>query len=527
MNEFDRKSRNRLSMHESPMDVNSFWDQLEPKLPKNKSRPMLWFLFFLLGILLCSGILAWHLTDDTKRLNAEKEAIVPAFHVNNSSELGTGSVVSGLISSNIDKQCELRIHTNKANLRNANTAIENSNMDTKQMNAERNAKQNTRFQFKKQLTENSEENSKLNAYVHHSINKKLNAMVYSDKRDQDGNDHFNALQSESLDKVIVNSAKNRDELASIMQNQSVNESQTEVAIMNGDPISISGANSLLNQDRGSEMVHSLSVLFFPIYSNKKPLNLNKEHFQTIPEMPTAIIPKQNALIYELRTIMGYGHYEKKLTSNVNDALKNYVDLRNQTESNLEEYVFGLNLKMAYGKIGLIVGLEYILHNERFEFLSAKQDNQFGNTPIRIENVDSIQIISGVGWYGNSQVRKVVHYNSIQQWNVPLGLSYAFTLSSIRLEFCAGALFSIDNKFSGEALDAGLHIADWNQSPDLTYKKNLGLGWFGDLSCNIPLTHKWAVNTGIRVQEFPENYLNGPLSLNYRSYFLRTGLVLKL
>jgi hypothetical protein len=96
-----------------------------------------------------------------------------------------------------------------------------------------------------------------------------------------------------------------------------------------------------------------------------------------------------------------------------------------------------------------------------------------------------------------------------------------------LEFAAGTMFSIQNKITGRTLDSALHISEWGQSPDLSYKTNLGLGWFGDLSCSIPFTDALSFNAGFRVQEFPENYLNGPLKLRYRSYLFKTGLVFKL
>ena len=67
-NEFDQNAKSRLSRHESQMDVDAFWEQLEPKLPKDKSRPKFFVLFFIAGLLLCSGLFGWYFISKSKQV---------------------------------------------------------------------------------------------------------------------------------------------------------------------------------------------------------------------------------------------------------------------------------------------------------------------------------------------------------------------------------------------------------------------------------------------------------------------------
>jgi len=73
----------------------------------------------------------------------------------------------------------------------------------------------------------------------------------------------------------------------------------------------------------------------------------------------------------------------------------------------------------------------------------------------------------------------------------------------------------------------LNVAKWNQSTDLSYKKNLGVGWYGDMGCGYRLNRRMAISTSIRIQSFPKNYLSVPLSLRYLSIMGRTGLTISL
>ncbi|MBL0235142.1 MAG: hypothetical protein IPQ02_00580 [Saprospiraceae bacterium] len=59
--EFDRNLQHKLLKHTSNMDVDAFWDRLEPKLPRDRSRPKFIIFFIFFSGCLCAALFAWHL----------------------------------------------------------------------------------------------------------------------------------------------------------------------------------------------------------------------------------------------------------------------------------------------------------------------------------------------------------------------------------------------------------------------------------------------------------------------------------
>ncbi|MBK6699873.1 MAG: hypothetical protein IPG55_08210 [Saprospiraceae bacterium] len=143
----------------------------------------------------------------------------------------------------------------------------------------------------------------------------------------------------------------------------------------------------------------------------------------------------------------------------------------------------------------------------------KNFNTFGLTSIRREIVqDTMEIIdtiSGVGWYGSNEIRNVINYTKIRQWNIPIGLVYQTNINPINIHIGFGGLISISNQIYGRSLDSHLNVAKWNQSTDLSYKRNLGVGWYGDMGCSYRLNRRIAVSTSIRIQSFQKIIYQGP------------------
>ncbi len=512
-NQFDNNAKNRLSKHQSQLDVDSFWDQLEPKLPKDKSRTKIFILFLIAGLLLCSGLLGWYLFEKNKQQDSVVNSNALANQVNKSEtdikEFGNhASNTSDVKRDNASKfsqvdDAEMNENKDKSIQQDNKEAISKAGLKTSVANV------NSKYTPKKAKVDDRDKIEKQTAKRNDLNNGKANESSSGNP----GN-----LYTDYLTKNFV--LKNQTNSNDKNQSENIHESSNDK--------STSSTEQLTQEQIESAMaINYLPLLSQLLQVKNLFIDLNFESVPAIEKLQALISPKKDNLRIDLLPIIGIGYYTKNLNYSGTDNLADYVNLRKRAESNLEEWLFGLNVNLSYGQFGLLTGIEYVKRNEKFNFSLNKTDNLFGTTEIRVETNDSFNIISGTGWHGSTQIRKVVHYNSIQQWNVPLGLNYHFSLQGLRLTIGAGAMFSISNKINGKTLDRGLNVADWNKSPDLSYNTNLGVGWYGELSCTFPIANRIAFNTGFRVQEFPGNYLTGPLELNYRSYLLRSGLVISL
>lgn len=521
-NEFDRNAGSKLSRHESQLDIDAFWNQLEPKLPKDRSRPVFLILFLLLGLFACFALWKWKFNQN---LIAKNENIILADQSRNNSipESVCDSIISNRALINNNKAQENSAHNKLVS--GSGKKIENP------LKSKESAKVDL---YANDLHKTSMEESLISVVK----NKNLNARSSKgDKARRSGNDkgkgkgNGNGILPGDVSQLGLNSKKDQEiNLYSKQESKShinfLEEPQKPdvESSLNSDTVVETDLNTSSVYNNELKLISNLPVRLNPVtFQHKERMPKNEQ----IPEIEKTTLKITDPVKFQfsIMPLGGLGFYTKHLYDSGNDAYKNYVSIRNFAESNLEEWFLSLNVKMTYGKAGLLSGIEYVRRNERFSALSMKEEHHFGTTEIRIEEGDSIHYISGSGWYGVSQLHKVVHYNSVQQWNIPLGLNYSVALHRLKLECSAGVVFSISNKITGKTFDSSLQISEWGQSNDLVYHTQLGIGWFGDLSCTIPMTTRLGFNAGIRIQEFPEDYLNGPLTLHYRSYLIRSGIVL--
>ena len=577
--EFDRNLQHKLLKHTSNMDVDAFWDWLEPKLPREQSRPkFIMFFIFFCGTL-CSVLFAWHLFLNQKIYhsylsNLETKESIPTLliqqpqrilnknedvlDVNNS--LQTDYSNSSLTKNKLD-QFQSGSHDLSSNVIASNVNISNINKGIQQIKVESQNDEIKMEVLKKNVQIASYKQQKrghgqLNSHLQKNIKSKI---ALSDSKNillntnPVINSHSKSTYKIQQSTVVIPSQDDNKLTKNAVSFEEVNhgiQSGNEVennGNLNSNKIPLSESTNLKDQNLFSNQqnyapeikpnVEPTSLELLPVILHLFPIKDPRLDVFVLPIINTELksvidyVHKDNFHV-SLMPFIGLGGFDKHLKSiGSNDTLQNYVWLRNQAESNLEEWNFGFELNLSFKKIGVLTGLDYLERNEKFEYHLQQEHHTFGLTDIRREIVqDTMEIIdtiSGVGWYGSNEIRNVINYTKIRQWNIPIGLVYQTNFNPINIHIGFGGLISLSNQIYGRSLDSHLNVAKWNQSADLSYKRNLGVGWYGDMGCSYRLSKRIAVTTSIRVQSFPKNYLSGPLSLHYLSIMGRTGLTVGL
>jgi len=576
-NEFNRNIQEKLLKHNSKMDVDAFWDRLEPKLPRDRSQPkFIMFFIFFCGCL-CAALFAWHLYLNQKfhqsllsilELKETTTIIQQPQQILNQNEdvLNANNVVqtdysnSTLTKNKLDQiqssphDLSSNVITSDVNISNVNQGIQQHNVespdDEKKMDVSENINKISNVKkFKKG-------HSELNSHMQKNI--KSNIALSDSKNILINTNHVINSPSKSTFKiqqstVVIPSQNDNNLTKNAVSFEEVNhgiQSGNEVknnGLLNSNKIPLSESTNLKDQNLFSNQqnyapeikpnVEPSSLELLPVILHLFPIEDPRLDVFVLPIINTELkavidrVHKDNFHV-SLMPFIGLGGFDKHLKSiGSNDTLQNYVWLRNQAESNLEEWNFGFELNFSFKKIGVLTGLDYLERNEKFEYHLQQEHNTFGLTDIRreivLDTMEIIDTISGVGWYGSNEIRNVINYNKIRQWNIPIGLVYQTNINPINIHIGFGGLISLNNQIYGRSLDSHLNVAKWNQSADLSYKRNLGLGWYGDMGFSYRLSKRIAVTTSVRVQSFPKNYLSGPLSLHYLSIMGRTGLTFSL
>lgn len=81
------------------------------------------------------------------------------------------------------------------------------------------------------------------------------------------------------------------------------------------------------------------------------------------------------------------------------------------------------------------------------------------------------------WITWQETRTVIHYNTVETVEVPLALGYRFPLKSLTAEGALGGSWNIRQWADGRSLDRTGLPADWNGAEELRWRRAHGLGLF--------------------------------------------------
>lgn len=471
-NKFEQDLKKRMTQYESPMDLDQFWFDLEPKLKKKKSRYGLIIIFlFIAGL---SGIYFHGTNKNIEDKKPDLEEIIKREQI---------------VTQNTDESEKIKLI--KQEVKTAD--------DLQNEQDEKRTKLNSSFLY----------DQPRGMYPKKKNLKNSTPLIPNATKDLSGNSVV-PLKGEIIGNLKSSLQLDPGDSAfdGYVDQGTINNSSTKIQTPEQNTFELQALKSI-----------SCDHLVF---------NREKIELRPLLLQENIIFKKSNSQNISLLPFVGIGWYTKKLNSLPNDPLEDYLKLRYQHEKEIEELNFGLHIQKQFGKIGLLSGLEYKRMNEKFSYEELSQKYQFGTTVITIEHPDTSYLGSAQAWYKTQLIRKLTHYNTVQQWNIPIGLSYQLTKKPLRLNITAGIICSISNQITGKSLDKSLKIGEWGQSEELHYSKNLGLGWFTELYLEFPFTKQLAWTAGFKIQEFPGNYSTSQgIDLRFQSYTFSSGIQIRL
>jgi len=331
-NNFDKSYRKQLESHKSSMDLDQFWNDLEPKLPKQKKRKyFLWW--FILGLILIGISIA-----KIKYFNSEK----------NRQNIGMESPIN--ISNSNDS---IKQNTKPDSLVAKTPMNQNSDNKARQSKPDENNNMNSTHRENIQHQSKILKVAKPSAFQPRVKQSKSSQIVSNSSRHSNSISYYDLIQSnidlttnselpKPSDANIVESAKFNNQEAQIInkeQNESINK-EPQFSEQRNDKQIHSNKSELQEQSTRSKNIST---------ADKNTNSDNASSIAVLQDSTGKNIPI-NDLALELdqtkkvhfyfKPLICVGTYAKKYSKGDSSSI-NYLAVRKATESNLEEWLVNL------------------------------------------------------------------------------------------------------------------------------------------------------------------------------------------
>ncbi|NOT37408.1 MAG: hypothetical protein HOP11_08530 [Saprospiraceae bacterium] len=550
-NNFDKSFRDRLDGHRSQIDLDKFWSDLEPKLPPKKKKRR-YFFWFLLPLLL--GGIGYALYNTKMKNNIHLQSLSndltsDSLLLKNRTNTEPIAEIQKNLSQKDNHQNEY-VNDNSSNNddSNSNEIVNNQTSQTKNHNS-KNTSSNTSQSTTSKITKTSintaaasstlsNTNQKSKIISNYSSQEKevkhkdenisnisSSNLKKSESQSSESNisksSHLNpALQKDSEKLPNNNIADKTQSTQATPLNDTKNESTKEAK----EAQEVSLSNTTINEKRENSIPADSIQLKEDNASILQKQDLTKDQIiQKDLELTSRQKPKRN-IQYFIRPEFGLGTFFKSFTSS-DTNLHNYLSIRKSSELILEEWNAGLNIGIKWNKLSLETGLQFTQKNEQFEYFQSTNNNKFGPTTIRRQYINNTtDTIIGDEWYQEFSTRHVIHYNAIQNWNIPIRASYdLFLINKWTFGLQGGILLSIKNNMKGRSINDSLLISNLNQISLTPIRSQLGIGVSGGIYLNYRIRNNIYIYNSFLYQRFSSSYLDGPLRLNYKSASIQFGL----
>jgi hypothetical protein len=516
-NNFDKSYRKKLESHNSSMDLDQFWNDLEPKLPKQKKKRY-FFWWFISGLILIGISIAKikYFHSEKNRQNVGMESPINISNSNDSIKQNTkpdSHVAKTPMNQNLDSKA--RKSKPDENNNNNSTHRENIQHQSKILKI---AKPRA---FQPRIKQNKSSQIASNSSRH------SNTISYYDLIQSNIDLTSNSELPKPSDAIIVESAKfNNQEVQRIHKEQ--NES------INKDP--------QFSEQRNDKQIHSNKSEIQEQSNSNKNIGITDKNANT-DSAPSIVVLQDsteknipiNDLASELdqtkkfhfyfKPLICVGAYAKKYSKGDSSSI-NYLAVRKATESNLEEWSVNMVSGIQWHRWSVESGVQYLQRNEKFEIHENKGSYTFGLTSLKREysngSTDSIQVQA---WNGEGFNRHVIHYNKLRQYNIPITLSYDCYKSNLwTFGVNAGLLMSVSSNYQGRLLTKNLQITEIDQK---ILTNNLGFTGQTGIFIQYRYSDQVELFSWIQYYHFLTSLHIEHLQLRYNSLQLGLGVHLKL
>ncbi len=480
---FENKIKDELSGHRSEVDIDALWSTIEPEVDAiNKTKQkrrfgIIWFLFAG-ALLLGSGA---------------------AFYFLNNDEAKNATVISENV---LDDKTE----NEKNSESNANANTETKTIEKisnkKEPNLEKNDQNNT--------AKNSGLNKAPENYIDLKSNKKLinkNSVAKENKE---------KIKSILKDKPVANAGSINDDQISDLEKLASDQSFENIVTTDAN-------GQTLSQYRSSELIEKIGTLGLPPFKTTS----NLPQVQILPlrekssKSTTSIILSDDKrhpmgkkdFRFSIGANAGISYATRKLSTNI-DSVNALIELREETEKQLETSHFGLQLNLRH-KTGFEIssGLQYTRIVEYFEYFKniTETDSVLGIKYFAVNpNNDTFAVTGMVPHTKTIDIRKR-YYNRYTMLDIPLMVGYFKENDNWSYGAQAGVFANISLKTEGQFLNDATTTIDIK---DL-FESNVGLSYYLGISAGYQLNNNIEVGISPYFRYFPKNFAKDNYSISQK------------
>ena len=455
--------RKKLTGQEAPMDVDQFWDRLEPKLPPQRKRRALWWWLLPVSLLLAGGLFWWgsHRTGADDMGDSADRALIQE-HSNGHDESTAGSRKPSMI-----------------------------------------------------LPPGEEEVEGIMGSDDHLVQQSVDLRSPSG---ESGPDEKIAEPDRSRTKALsTDSPLQDDKWAGIFMELPVDTRSTPV-VSAGETVGSPALGTGRTLD-GIGTTRILPSLQIGLLSAGLPV-LDDIVFNLASAKPTA-----PGWTWALTASGGPGMGIRTIQA-VQDQDAGWIDARQQSEKGLESWqVRMMGEVVSPWGVYLEAGLQWTHQNERFDWSKDSVSWAWGPaTGVLVDGQGGSQPWQDTAWSSYTLLREVRHYNRISTVELPIGLGFAHKMGAWSIHAGGGLMINLQQSFSGRSLLPQNWPGYWDDEAELTLKGQLGLGYYGQIRVGRALLSglevfvqpTWSAYSGDR-------QAGDRFSLHYAHVHLQTGI----
>ena len=416
--------RQKLTDQEAPMDIHRFWDQLEPRLPRQRRRRLLWLWLLPVGLLLAGGVYWWNSSGKKKGSDL---AIQPL-----------SSIQEPVAKPYGESMPEASVTGNHPKLKTSE-----DNLAGRHADQEKNTSASTTSQV-------DQTDMAGHPRVRKRDTRKQNTDVLSENR-QPPLERLTDLSEPGL----------------LSANQA-NKTQTEPEVASDD----SGTGKLHLSD--------LSVGLLSLRS----INLLATDQPALPENargPQVKLPANPRWTWAVTAGGGPGIGIRSIRA-TDQGNSNWISEREKTEKLLESWqVRVMGEVVSPAGFYLEAGLQWTRQNERFDWSTDSLSWTWGPAAgFLIDDQGGKQPWQDTTWSSYNLHRQVRHYNQISTIDLPIGIGYERRMGDWSFRVGGGLMINLNQTSSGRSLHPAGWPGYWENEPVFALKQNIGMGYYGQL-----------------------------------------------
>jgi hypothetical protein len=246
-----------------------------------------------------------------------------------------------------------------------------------------------------------------------------------------------------------------------------------------------------------------------IYPDKnQPLSLAKLPFKISPFEKKIVItmmaskPMPNNKSKHFEVYAGSGLFSTQQRFSTQDNMnKDYVALRNETETDLATFAFDAGINYWFSdKNFIVIGAQHNRWYDRLNY-TYKQNKDYTYENILLRIVKNEQLGTQESQYGDTvitgtEIVKMTHFNRYVSSNLRLLLGrQIWSRKRLSLDLAGGMDWSVFATAKGNIaapISTGGIFDLQNTGGNTIYKKSLGIGLSGTMSVNYRLNQHWAI-----------------------------------